>query len=171
MVDPLTIGATVLSAAGDIASTFGGEPKRAGAFSKDDLRYYLEQLYRLAGIGFSPGTKPLYDPKTKKFTPATSGGLFLEEGGPNLGIFGLGPEQRALKMAEIEKGAQPEFARSRALVSRATGGAQPGLLADLGTSQGANLLDVFRQLQIFETEKQGQIMQDLFRQISQLIQA
>ncbi len=151
-LDDLAMATIVAEGAGSIAGAFGGGPKRAGAFSNEDLRRYLNQLYQIAGFGFAPGK-----------------GLFREPGGPNLEMFGIGPESRRRAMTEIEAQYQPKIARGRAMISRGAG-YQPGLLQDYELGEGANLLNLYRGLQIEDTRRQSEVMSELLRLMQNLLQ-
>lgn|SRR5574341_1042550 len=125
-----------------LSKLFGGDTKRAGLFSKNEIVNWLSYL------------REMFQGK-----PGTEGALAM---------FGIGPEATRRKMAEVTQGIQPEFARQRALVGRGLGGNQPGILADLGTAQGANLLDLYRKITISEDERRGQVLQNMMNTISQI---
>jgi len=140
-----------LEAVSAITSMFGGGGGRQGAFSKRDLRNWLNYLGQITGRG---------------------------GGTPNLEAFGIGPEslkrQYGFAQSQLSPGYDLERRRARTNLA-STAGNQPGLLSDAYTSIGAgqtkNFADILAQLQIGQGQQQAGVMTNLMNMINSLIQS
>jgi len=150
-MNPMWIPAGI-EALSAITGMFGGTTtKRTGAFSKQDLRNWLNYLSYITGRG---------------------GGM------PNLEMFGIGPESLKRQFAFGQSQLAPQFdlerRRARAELA-ALAGNQPGLLSDRMTSiaggQQKTLQDLLAQLQIGQQAQQAGVMSNLMQMINSLIQS